>query len=157
MHWLGPITFMQANMHEYFNNTHTLVYTKACSIWDIILIPTKVKIHRRVRNGARHAIDVAGTDGSAVLPFKLFVGYDKFSLCPRPGRARVMLNGRSLVDAQSMSKRWLWQQEDIQRWLMSNCFSGLWRTPCCNSEVSLGNMWTRWPLERPARAKRKSQ
>jgi len=24
MHWLGPITFLQANMHEYFNNTHTL-------------------------------------------------------------------------------------------------------------------------------------
>ena len=56
-------------------------------------------------------LDVAGTYGSAVLPFKLLVGYDKFSFYPRPGRTRVVrFNGRSrrspwLVDAQSMSRR----------------------------------------------------
>ena len=56
-------------------------------------------------------LDVAGTDGSAVLPFKLLVGYDKFSFYPRPGRGRVVRFGSTgaqdghLVDAQSMSKR----------------------------------------------------
>ena len=54
-------------------------------------------------------LDVAGSYGSAVLPFKLLVGYDKFRfyqgiVAPGLFSSTSARDGR-LVDAQSMSKR----------------------------------------------------
>ena len=43
-------------------------------------MPSIVKLQTIVVAGV---LDVAGTDGSAVLLFKLLVGYDKFSFYPR--------------------------------------------------------------------------
>ena len=59
---------------------------------------------------AAGVLDVAGTYESAVLPFKLLVGYDKFSfyqgiVAPGLFGSTGARDGR-LVDAQSMSRRW---------------------------------------------------
>ena len=50
----------------------------AHAVW-LKILPSIVKLQTIVA----WVLDVAGTDGSAVLPFKLLVGYDKFSFYPR--------------------------------------------------------------------------
>ena len=69
-------------------------------------MPSIVKLQTIVVAGV---LDVAGTYGSAVLPFKLLVGYDKFSfyqgiVAPGLFGSTGARDGR-LVDSQSMSKR----------------------------------------------------
>ena len=85
---------------------------KACvalahTVW-LEILPSIVKLQTIV---VAWVLDVARTYGSTVLPFMLLVGYDKFSfyqgiVAPGLFGSTGARDGR-LVDAQSMSKRWL--------------------------------------------------
>jgi len=83
-------------------------------------LPSIVKCQTIVVAGV---VDVAGTYGSAVLLFKLLVGYNKFNFYQDMSRPSFGLMGARdgrLVDAQSAGCCSLWQQGVLRR--------SLWRT-----------------------------
>ena len=77
-----------------------------CVVLIIELLPTQSA--SKLQTIIAGVLDVTGTYGSAVLPFKLLIGYDKFSfyqgiVAPGLFSSTGARDGR-LVDAQSMSK-----------------------------------------------------
>ena len=73
----------------------------AYAVYKLKILPSIVKCQTIVVAGV---VDVAGTYGSAVLLFKLLVGYNKFSFYQDMSRPSFGLTGARdgrLVDAQS--------------------------------------------------------